>query len=626
MAINNQKRLSVTRLLTPVALAVVLAACSSTSSTPNYVDITLDPTQSVTNYLMRADSSEGSLQSDWLIMALKAAVEANDINQADLLIKRLARQPLSDMQQAEWQLSRATLLYNNEQINQAAEQLNFRPSWRLANEQWKDYHQLRADIFAKQHNYFEAARELTQLAEFEDKSQQGYLAESIWQNLTQYPEAQITQFNTAASSADFDGWVQLAIYNASLASNIAQLKNTLEQWLAENPSHPAALYTPQAIEDILALDVTKPVNTALLLPLSGKFAKQAQLIRDGFILQMMNDEQRDPNATLTVIDTNATDINSLQQQFIEKNIDFVVGPLVKGNIAKLQQAQTTTGHPLPMLALNIPDEVMPGSNICYLALSPEQEVAQAAKHLFAQGYRYPLVLAPQGRLGQRVVEAFEAEWKKYSNDKVAVNLFTEKRQLQRNINTAFGLQESQQHIAQMESLLGLSLESQPRSRRDIDAVYIVAGSAELTLIKPFIEVAINPDTNPPKLFSNSSSNSGRQQYEDLTGVMYSDIPLLIQPNSAIEAQMNQMWPKGSNAEKRLQALGMDAYLLMEQLPQMKVVNGYRIDGNTGVLSIDNNCVVQREISWAEHGNIDSADAQEAELIDNTAEASAEQAN
>ena len=598
---NNQKRLSVTRLLTPVALAVALAACSSTSSTPKSVDITLDPTQSISSYLIRADSSEGSMQSDWLIMALKAAVEANDVAQANLLINRIARLPLSDAQQAEWQLARATLLYNNDQLEQAFELLNFRPSWRLADEQWKDYHQLRADIFSKQQNYFDAARELTQLAEFEDKSQQAYFSESIWENLTQYSAAQITQFNIAPSEVVFDGWVQLAIYNAALANNIPQLKNTLEQWLAENPSHPAALYTPQSILNILALNITKPLNTALLLPLSGKFEKQAQFIRDGFILQMMNDEQRDPNATLTVIDTNITDIDKLQQLFIEKSIDFVVGPLVKGDIVKLQQAQSYTGTPLPMLALNIPDNIMPGTNICYLALSPEQEVAQAAKYLFIQGYRYPLVLAPQGKLGQRVVQAFEDEWKKYSSNKIAVNLFTDKRQLQRNINSAFGLQESQQHIAQMESLLNIELESQPRSRRDIDAVYIVAGSAELTLIKPFIEVAINPDTNPPKLFSNSSSNSGRQQYEDLTGVMYSDIPLLIQPHTAIDAQMTQMWPKGSNAEKRLQALGMDAYLLMEQLPQMKVVNGYSIDGNTGVLSIDDNCVVQREISWAEHG-------------------------
>ncbi|MDA0148750.1 penicillin-binding protein activator [Vibrio sp. LaRot3] len=604
MAKNNQKRLSVSRLLTPVALAVTLAACSSTSSTSNYnyVDITLDPVQPATNYLMRADSSEGSMQNDWLIMALKAAVKANDTQQAELLIKRLSRQSLTDKQQAEWQLARATLLNDQEQYQQALELLNFRPSWRLVDEQWREYHQLRADLFGEQQNYFEAARELSQLSQYEARDQQAFIAEAIWQNLTQYPEQQITEFSIDVNDSEFDGWRQLAIYNATLGSNISQLKNTIEQWLAENPTHPAAEYTPQSIQDILNLEISKPLNTALLLPLTGKFAKQAELIRDGFILQMMNDPQRDANATLTVIDTNTTDVESLQATLIEKQVDFVVGPLVKDNITKLKQTRNSQGLPIPMLALNIPDELETGTSVCYLALSPEQEVAQAAKHLFTEGYRYPLILAPKNRLGQRAVEAFDEEWSKYSNNKVAVSLFTDKRQLQKDVNNAFGLQESQQHITQMQSLLRIKLESQPRSRRDVDAVYIVAGSSELTLIKPFIEVAINPDTTPPKLFSNSRSNSGRQQYEDLTGVMFSDIPLLIQPNSAIEAQMNQMWPKGSNAEKRLQALGMDAYLLMEQLPQMKVVHGYSIDGNTGKLSIDEHCVVQREISWAEHGN------------------------
>ncbi|MCO4788609.1 YraN family protein, partial [Vibrio cholerae] len=227
--------------------------------------------------------------------------------------------------------------------------------------------------------------------------------------------------------------------------------------------------------------------------------------------------------------------------------------------------------------------------------------AQAAKHLFTQGYRYPLILAPQNAYGERVVEAFNEEWRRYSKNKVAVNLFGDKRQLQRNINSIFGLQDSQQNIAQMESLLGMGLESQPRSRRDIDAVYIVANSSELTLIKPFIEVAINPDTRPPKLFSNSNSNTGGRQYEDLSGVTYSDIPLLIQPAPSIKEQLTQIWPESSNAERRLQALGMDAYRLMVELPQMKIVEGYTIDGQTGVLSIDEQCVVQREISWAEHG-------------------------
>lgn len=158
------------------------------------------------------------------------------------------------------------------------------------------------------------------------------------------------------------------------------------------------------------------------------------------------------------------------------------------------------------------------------------------------------------------------------------------------------------NIAQMESLLDMKLESQPRSRRDIDTVYIVANSAELTLLKPFIEVAINPDTTQPKLFSSSRSNSSNQ-YEDLSGVTFSDIPLLLKPQAATKEQMEDLWPKDSNAEKRLKAMGMDAYTLMTSLPQMKAVEGYQVQGQTGTLSIDKQCIVQQELTWGEYGSL-----------------------
>lgn len=600
MAKNNQKRRSVTRLLTPVALAVTLAACSSAPKTPQSVNITLDPNQPIQTYLMRADSSQGSLQNDWLIMALKASVEAGDTTQAQLLSKRLARQSLSDIQQAEWQLARAQLLFAENQYAEALSLLNFAPSWQLADQQWLAYHQLRASLFAQQNDRLNVARETSLASQYLEQEQQQQAADTIWRNLNPYSAFKLEEVAQQETNRQFLAWLDLARVSKNLSNQLPELKRAIQEWLTAHPNHPAAIYTPQTLLDILALELTKPVNTALLLPLSGKFSPQAKLIRDGFILEMMNDADRDETATLTIIDTNSVSIEALEATLIEKQIDSVVGPLLKDNIEKLQAAQASFVDSLPTLALNIPDEIQEGNNTCYLALSPEQEVAQAAKHFAAQGYQYPLILAPQGRLGSRVVEAFEQEWRKYSDNQVAVNLFGDKRQLQRDINQVFGLQGSQQNIAQMEALLDIALESQPRSRRDIDAVYIVAKTTELTLIKPFIEVAVNPDTLPPKLYSNSRSNNGRQQYEDLSGVMYSDIPLLIQPNEALQAQMDMLWPKDSNAERRLQALGMDAYRLMEHLPQMKIVSGYTLDGNTGVLSIDQNCIVQREISWAQH--------------------------
>ncbi|WP_217510719.1 penicillin-binding protein activator [Vibrio metschnikovii] len=598
---KNHQRCSVTRLLTPVALAIMLAACSTTPSVPTSVQITDKPQLSAQTYLMRADSSQGNLQNDWLIMALKAAVADNDSAQAELLIRRISKQTLSETQQAEWQLARAQLSFNQQQYQTVLSRLSFPTDWRLDPRQWQKYYQLRADSLLALDRAFDANRELVGLYEHSTSQQQSIIAQQIWQNFDEYSSSTITTLTTASDEEILDGWLQLAIYVKTLGSDLPQLKNTLEQWLKENASHPAARYTPQTISDILALDLVKPTHTALLLPLSGRFAKQAELIRDGFIMAMMNDPQRDPNATLTILDTNTESLESVDATLAEKQVDFVVGPLVKSDIEKLQTFQKKRGQAIPTLALNIPDKIEPSSTTCYLTLSPEQEVAQAAKYLFSQGYRYPLILAPQGSYGDRVVEAFNQEWRQYSTNKVAVNLFGDKRQLQRNINNVFGLQASQQNIAQMNSLLGISLESQPRSRRDIDAVYIAAGIADLTLIKPFIEVAINPDTRPPKLFSNSNSNSGGRQFEDLSGITYSDIPLLIEANNPIATQAAELWPRTSNADRRLQALGMDAYQLMLELPQMKAVKGYTISGQTGVLGIDQNCIVQREISWAEHG-------------------------
>ncbi|WP_299685330.1 penicillin-binding protein activator [uncultured Vibrio sp.] len=601
MATMNHKRLSVPRLLTPIALAITLAACSSSPQAPTRVDITLDPAQSTESYMMQADSSTGSLQNDWLIMALKASVQAGKTDQATALIKRIAKQELSEVQQAEWQLARAQLLLNNAQPQQADNQLNFQPWWKLPDEQWKDYHELRANSSEMQGKYFEASRELVLYSEYPGDANPQQIADRIWQNLNSYSQYEILELKTSPTEDTLAGWLQLTIYMKALNGNLPDLQKTLSDWLAENPRHPAATYTPQAITDILALEISKPTSTALLLPLTGKYGKQAQLVRDGFIFAMMNDKDREEDATLTVMDTNIQSATEIKATLEENKVDFIVGPLIKSNITKLQQAQKNHENSIPALALNIPTQLEPDTNICYLTLSPEQEVAQAAKHLFAQGYKYPLVLAPKGRLGDRVEQAFKEEWGKYSNNDVAISFFSDKRQLQRNVNQVFGLQESQQRIAQMDGLLDLDLETEPRSRRDIDSVYIVAKNSELTLIKPFIEVAINPDASQPALFSNSRSNSGDKQYEDLTGVFYSDIPLLVESKNKLNSQLNTLWPSNSNGQKRLQALGMDAYYLMDALPQMKAVQGYSIPGKTGVLTIDNNCIVQREISWAEHG-------------------------
>ncbi len=596
MAMKHQNKFSVPRLLTPIALAVTLAACSTTSQTPVNIDVTQDPTQSAQVYVMQADSAKGGTQNDLLIMALKAALQENDLVRADHLVKRLSKQALSPVQMAEWQISRAQLLFRTGEIQSALQQLNYQPWWELSNAQWIEYHEFRAQLFELLSDHLNASREYIAANQYSLEDAQVRNHQNIWLNLSTYSEYDITSLQAEDGEAELQGWLQLAVYMKTISGNPAQLKNTLETWFEANPEHPANIYTPNDVQAILALEIIKPKNTGLVLPLSGKYGKQGQLVRDGFIHAMMDDFNREDMATLTVLDSAALSTDEIQQELEKRHVDFVVGPLVKDKVEILQQSTQ-----LPMLALNIPDAKLPETRVCYFTLSPEQEVAQAAKYLFANGFQYPLILAPVGSFGERVTQAFKSEWEKYSKNPAAFSYFGNKSQLQKNINSIFGLADSQARIAQLNRLINIQTESQPRSRRDIDAVYVVAKSSELTLIKPFIEVAINPDTTPPKLFSNSRSNSGKKrQYEDLSGVVYSDIPMLIEQNSTLKAQLEENWPKSGNVEKRLHALGMDAYKLILELPQMKVMPEYSVKGQTGTLTINNECVVQREVSWAEH--------------------------
>lgn len=283
----------------------------------------------------------------------------------------------------------------------------------------------------------------------------------------------------------------------------------------------------------------------------------------------------------------------------KEQIQFVVGPLVRSKIEEFQSLNSTE---IAQLALNIPSEIDTDINSCYFTLSPEQEAEQAAVHLFKQGFKHPLYLAPQGTMGERLSQAFSDKWFQLTAKRPSISYFGSKAQLQQKVNSVFGIESSQARIYQMNALASMELEAQPRSRRDIDAVYMVAKSSELVLLKPFIEVAINPGIKPPKLYASSRSNSGRQtQLVEIKGIEFSDIPLLTNENHSFKAQYDELWPKSSNGETRLHALGMDAYQLVAELPQMKAVDNYRMEGKTGELSLNQECVIQRKMSWAVHG-------------------------
>ncbi|MGL4600997.1 MAG: penicillin-binding protein activator, partial [Plesiomonas sp.] len=139
----------------------------------------------------------------------------------------------------------------------------------------------------------------------------------------------------------------------------------------------------------------------------------------------------------------------------------------------------------------------------------------------------------------------------------------------------------------------------------IDAIYYVATPDELALLKPFVDASIMPGYQRPALYASSRSNqagNGPDFRLEMDGVQFSDIPMLTTPNSPAAQRVAQIWHNSDYSLSRLYAMGMDAWSLANHMNELRQVNGYQYAGQTGVLSADETCTIDRKLSWLRYKN------------------------
>jgi outer membrane PBP1 activator LpoA protein len=388
------------------------------------------------------------------------------------------------------------------------------------------------------------------------------------------------------------------------------MTDALEQWRNEFPTHAAAQNLPPELEKALATMPFTPKNIAVLLPLTGRYQSQGEAIRDGLVYGYLQGIPSDTK--ITFYDTASEGAIKAFEQATLDQTDFIIGPLLKGNIETILSQGALT---VPLLALNQADITSPDPLLFQFPLAPEDEAAQTAQRIWDDGHRYPLLLLPKGGFGERISDAFTQRWHAIlasqgiaidddNQQSIEQRFFKDRKTMQKLIEQALGVSESQARIRHMKSLLGNSIEVEPRSRRDLDAIYLIATPIDARLLKPFVDVTVSPFANPLPIYASSRSHElgvTTSQNRELAGVMFSEIPMLLpetEQQSQLQAQSNKLWPTRRAAEQRLFALGMDAYQIIPLLAQMRAFPGYSFDGLTGQLKISDEGQVHRELNWA----------------------------
>ena len=464
---------------------------------------------------------------------------------------------------------------------------------------WHQY--LTASIYASQNFPKRAAPYFFRASETANKNniEIPALQSALWDNLTKLSSYALERFNRG--SVIQQGWTNLALYHQVYANSGVELDQAINNWRRRYPGHPAvAILTEQdeALADLAPVNIER---LAVLLPQSGANERLGDALKAGILAGL---DKQTISDTVFIDENLSTQV--LSEQLSQFNPDFVIGPLLKANIDKLAQAKTLIDT--PTLHLNTFDGERLSLQHYFFALSPEHEVQQALEHFLAKGYQKPMLLAPNNANGQRLVDYFNIQWQRYSETKPQIGFYNDNKDMPNTITSLLEVDKSKQRIKTVKSLFKQEVESETRSRSDIDAIYILGDAIETRLIKPYLDVNVSTFAQRIPLYASSKSHSkqiDRTDKGDLEGLYFTELPWML--NATVKQhnlrnQYNTLWPENADISQRLFAMAYDAVSVLSDIRQLSVMPGNKFTGLSGKLSVNTSGHIERTLDWAQYTN------------------------
>lgn len=473
----------------------------------------------------------------------------------------------------------------------------------------------RAQVFALLGEPQNSVNERIQLAALTgNKQQQQTNREAIWLSLMSIPFSELQQLAQSEMGDTARGWYSLASIGKNNQIDLEQQREQLQLWLRDWRQHPAHKNLPSDLQLLQSLIEQQPQQIALLLPMQGKLAEAGEAVRDGFFAayyQALANGRRLPEVRQY---DSSDDAIAAYQQAVAEGADLVIGPIDKEKVSELS---LLPGLEVPVLSLNYPDTppAQPLKHFYQFGLAVEDEARQVARQAFVEGHRQAMVIIPSQEWSERSARAFAEEWEKLGGIVVNRTQFQTGANYSGLVKDAMLIEQSQVRTREMQELLGIQIQSSPRSRSDVDMIFLIADPAQARQIKPTF--AFHYAGKIP-VYATSQIYSGQPNPKadrDLNGVRFNTMPWLFDGTSA-EKQAVAQHTKSAAVYGRLHALGADAFRLYARLPQLEQVPDMRIFGATGALHMLADGRIEREQIWVRFRN---GDAQPLPMVINESE-------
>ncbi|WP_336218206.1 penicillin-binding protein activator [Citrobacter amalonaticus] len=662
-------RLNAARCLPVVLAALIFAGCGTRTQAPDQSTAHMQGSAQADSgfYLQQMQQSANDSKTNWQLLAIRALLKEGKNQQAVELFNQLP-QDLNDTQRREQALLSAEIKIAQQDYAGALIELGNIDVAALDKNQQIRFWQM--GITAEQGRPSLALLRalIAQEPLLEAKEKQANI-DATWQALSSMTPEAAKALVINADENVLQGWLDLQRVWFDNRNDPDMMKAGIADWQKRYPQNPGAKMLPSQLTNVQSFKPASASKIALLLPLNGQAAVFGRTIQQGFeaaknlgtqpvaaqpaaqpatvdtpqpqttdgvanpsqaaVSDLTEGEQTapvsapqsasaqpattsvaaNPSAELKIYDTSAQPLDQILKQVQQDGASIVVGPLLKNNVDELVKSNT----PLNVLALNQPESVQNRANICYFALSPEDEARDAARHIHEQGKQSPLLLIPRSTLGDRVANAFAEEWQKLGGGTVLQQKFGSTAELRMGVNGGSGIALTGSPVAASTSsqpgvtIGNLTIPAPPTDAQisgnggRVDAVYILATPNEIAFIKPMIAMR-NGSQSGATLYASSRSAQGIAGPDfrlEMEGLQYSEIPMLAGANPSLMQQALGA-VRNDYSLARMYAMGVDAWSLANHFSQMRQVNGFEINGNTGALTASQDCVINRKLSWLQY--------------------------
>ncbi|OQW73285.1 MAG: LppC family lipoprotein [Proteobacteria bacterium ST_bin11] len=390
---------------------------------------------------------------------------------------------------------------------------------------------------------------------------------------------------------ELSGWMALAKILKQRNVSGFDTAGQIQQWRQMFPGHPAnadylqAYLNPPPIDQQAAQEPEQPAqppapgaSIAVLLPNSGSYASAAKAIKEGLTVAHRLAASAAPQMPLKYYDSDKDDIANVYRLAVSEGAKQVIGPLVKEQIQSLAQSTELT---VPVLALNHVENLNK-NNLYQFGLSPIDDAEQLVLKAKRDGQQNAVLLTPETTQGQRVRHYLMSAWQAAGGAVVGMQSYDPKQHdfaaiVKALLGPSVGVNGQKQALA-------LFVSVSPELARELAPQLKYSQSSELAVYAM------------PNIYS------GRQnpvRDSELGKINFCDLPWVFADNFTgplSQQAVQSTWQGLTDSQIKLVALGIDAYNIIGQLPQLA---GTPYAGATGRLSVNNENRIARKLVCAQ---------------------------